>query len=332
MHKFSGPRDWADMRLFLAIAEHGSLSAAAHHLGLTQPSVGRRLTELEERFGTTLFVRTGRRMVLTDVGRSILNNAHAMEREMQAIERTVEVESTGLSGAVRITATEGIGSEWLAPELFPFSQQHPDIRLEIIVENRVVDLVNRDADIALRLNRPTEPELIGRKLVDLGLGLYASNAYLQRFPPLANREALFDSNDPKATHRFVTLSMQGAVTADDLAHGYLTEWLGRAPPQAPALVTNSPTAQLAAVRSGYGIGVLTHRWANMFPDLQRVLPDMEIGAMELWLVTHEDLRHSARIRAVADYLAERITAMRSLYEQGEGVPYDAFGTRQQDEI
>ncbi len=305
MHGKDPLRDWADIRLFLAILDRGSLVAAAEHLELTQPTVGRRLTAMEERFGTSLFVRAGRRMQLTDAGAAILDSARRMEREMLAIARSLEVQSTALCGEVTISATEGTGTEWLTPVLLDFHASYPEIRLKVQIENRAVDLIRREADIALRLGQPTQPDLIARRLVTVGFGLYASKGYLRRAPALNSLEDL-------QAHQFVGLQAAGAGMNSPLtfpASVLLQE--GNY-----VYLSNSSAAQLGAVQAGFGVGILSHRWAAIAGKLTRVLPDYTAGAIDLWLVTHEELRHSARIRAVFDFIADRAIADTDLFERG----------------
>lgn len=304
MHMNDSLRDWSDIRLFLAILDHGSLVAASEHLGLTQPTVGRRLAALEKRLDTPLFVRSGRRMQLTDSGAAILDSARRMEREMLAIERTVEVQAKGLCGEVTLSATEGTGTEWLTPALFAFHQQYPDIVVKVQIENRTVDLVHREADIALRLGRPTQPDLIARRLVTVGFGLYSTQKYLDQARPVTSIASLAD-------HQLVGLDMIGARIEPAASFPSKKKITGHY-----VYVTNSPAAQISAVRAGFGIGVLSHRWAAMVPSLQRVLPDYTPAEVELWLVTHEELRHSARIRAVSDFISERIIADTALFATG----------------
>ena len=304
MHRIDSLRDWADIRLFLAVLDHGSLVAASEHLDLTQPTVGRRLSALEGRLGTPLFVRSGRRMQLTDTGTAILDSARGMEREMLAIERTVEVQSKGLSGEVTISATEGTGTEWLTPALFAFHQLYPDIVVNMQIESRAVDLVHREADIALRLGRPTQPDLIARLLVTLGFGLYASQAYLDRAGPVKSTDSL-------ANHQLVGLHADRA-RSDPFSAFPSKEKI----PGHYVFMTNSATAQISAVRAGFGIGVLSNRWAATVRGLQRVLPDYTAAEMELWLVTHEELRHSARIRAVSDFVAKQIISDGAVFATG----------------
>ena len=304
MHDRNTLRDWADMRLFLAVLDHGSLVGASEALGLTQPTIGRRLAAMEERFGTPLFVRAGRRMQLTDAGAGILESARRMEREMLAIELSLEAHSTDLCGEVSISATEGTGTEWLTPVLHDFHQLYPQIVIKVQIESRAVDLLHREADLALRLGRPTQPSLIARHLVDVGFGLYASPRYLEQRGTPATLEELRD-------HDMVGLYLtQGRLV---LERAFPTE---ERLPGNYVYLSNSPTAQLAAVAAGFGIGVISRRWASMRGGLVPVIPDYTAARLELWLVSHEELRYSARIRAVSDFIAERLEADRSLFELG----------------
>ncbi|TDG11825.1 LysR family transcriptional regulator [Seongchinamella unica] len=301
MHSKDPLRNWADIRLFLAIHDEGSLVAASDVLALTQPTVGRRLAAMEERFGTPLFVRSGRRMQLTDAGAGILDSARRMEREMLAIERSLEVHSTALCGEVTISATEGTGTDWLAPVLFDFHQQYPEILVKVQVENRAVDLLHREADIALRLGRPSQPALIARHLTTVGFGLYASPAYLEHAGVPESIEAL-------KGHNLVALdSLQGTgpfSKGESLLEGNYV------------FLSNSLAALMSAIKAGFGIGGLSHRWVAMHGGFVRVLPDYTANELDMWLVTHEELRYSARIRAVSDFITERVLADRALFEHG----------------
>lgn len=304
MHGSDDLRDWADIRLFLAILDQGSLIAAAEFLGITQPTVGRRLAAMEERFETPLFVRSGRRMQLTDAGTSILESARRMEREMHTIKRSIEVQSKGLSGEVTISATEGTGTEWLTPVLFDFHQQYPDILVKVQIANRPVDLIHREADIALRLGRPTQAELIGRRLVTVGFGLYTSQSYI-------DKEGIPETLADLEKHSLVGLDMRGMNIEVDTVFPVEDRIEGNY-----VYLSNSPAGQFAAVLAGFGIGALSNRWAAMENRLIRILPAFTAYSVEMWLVTHEELRYSARIRAVADYIAERVLADAHLFEKG----------------
>ena len=297
-------RDWADIRLFLAVLDHGSLVGASEALELTQPTVGRRLSAMEERFGTPLLVRAGRRMQLTDAGAGILDSARRMEREMLAIELSLEAHSSALVGEVCISATEGTGTEWLTPVLHDFHQLYPQIIIKVQIESRAVDLLHREADLALRLGRPTQPSLIARHLVDIGFGLYASPEYLAKRGTPTTIEELSDHDMVGLDVMHSRITVEKAFPTDERLPGNYV------------YLTNSPTAQLAAVEAGFGIGVMSRRWVSMRGGLTSLLPDYTAAKVELWLVSHEELRYSARIRAVSDFIAERLEADRSLFEAG----------------
>ena len=301
------------MRMFLAIVDHGSLVAAAEHLGLTQPTLGRRLNALQKRFGAKLFVREGRRMVPTDTGHAIIDNARRMQRELVAIQRLVDDSASGLSGIVTVSATEGTGTEWLAPELTAFHRDYPDITLNLLIESRSVDIVLREADIALRLVEPSQPDLIARRLVKVGFGWYAQRDYLRRAAPIKSERDL-------AAHDVIGFLHAGNPMQVLPGASHALDDIGRF-----SVVTNSPAAQISAVRSGYGIGALSHRWATMFPELVNVLPGQNVAEKDMFIVTHEELRHSARIRAVYDFLTERVLAAEETF--ANGITHEEEGLR-----
>lgn len=284
--------DWADMRIFLAVLDNGSLGAAAESLNLSQPTVGRRLSALESRLGANLFARTGRRMLPTEVALTIEESARRMAHEMYAIERSVSGAAEGLCGLVTISATEGTGSEWLVRQLQPLRERYPDISIRLVIEARNADLVSREADIALRMSRPTQLDLIVRRLTEVGFGLYASKDYLKQVGGITD---VADLNRVD----WVVSEIHGRDLA--FAAGVFAE-LGVE--RRSVLATNSLAAQLSGVRAGLGVGVLSHLWATLSGGLIPVLPNLDVLELELYLVSHEDLRHSARIRAVADHIAE----------------------------
>ncbi len=308
MNKMSILRDWSDLALFLAIAEAGTLAAAGQRLGLSQPSVGRKLAALEDKTGVSLFIRSGRRMVLSDTGRTIIDAVRRVERDVLAIEGMIEGQTKGLSGEVVISAAEGLGSEWLAPELVEFQRRHPDIMINVQIENRRVDLLHREADIALRMGRPDEDDLIAQRLANLHFGLYARRGLIE------NPDSIRAITDLRPYPRVEFSTGRSLISAQrQFAQMVASEPAFDRP---PAYVTNSPAAHIAAVRAGLGVGVLSHRWASLYKDLVPVLPKLDLPAVELWIVTHQDLRHSARIRAVKDFIVERVDANRGYFEGG----------------
>jgi DNA-binding transcriptional LysR family regulator len=288
---YRDPVEWTALRDFLAVAESGSLSAAARRLGVSQPTLTRRMAALEERLGTELFLRTPRGLELTETGESILEPARHMEQQARNIEVAVTGRDRALAGPVRITATEGLAIDWLTPELAVFQRSHPEIEIQFLIRNTNVNLLEREADIAVRLGRPHQVDLVARKVGDLSYGLYAATSYLEdRGRP--------SGDDDLATH-------QAVVFDELLRHAQLGSWLEKSLGEARIVFrANSIQAQLAAMRAGYGIGAQAAFIAGRRPELERVLPDRQL-LLEIWLVTHPGLRRSARMRAVYDFLLDR---------------------------
>lgn len=284
--------EWSDIAIFLAIADEGSLSGAARRLGVSQPTVGRRLSALEESLASTLFVRTAKGLVPTDIGLTILENARRMNEEAQAIGRIADGSNRGLSGPVTISVAEGIAHLWLTPLLRDFLRIYPDIEIRIRVENEAADLVQREADVALRLFRPVQNSLIARKLAIIRRGIFASKDYLDRN---GRPESLADLRN----HAIIRAGdLRQAVWRNARAIGELE---GRT-----VLVSNSLETTLTALRAGLGIGIHALAWAGAYPELERLFPDLDLGETECWIVTHEELKTSARIRAIFDFISERM--------------------------
>lgn len=284
--------NWSSMKDFLAVAECGSLSEAARRLGVSQPTLTRRMAALEDSLKAELFRRSPRGLVLTDAGEALLAPARQMEEGAQAAELAVTGRDTNLEGLVRITATEGLALAWLTPTLADFRHEHPGIDIEVIVRNTALNVLRREADIALRLGRPQQAELVAKRICDLTLGLYASRAYLEE---MGRPETPADL----ASHRGVAFDEGDVYTG---AGSFLEKSLGDAHVVYRA---NTLGAQLAAIRAGLGIGGQTCFIAERDPDLVRVIPETVVR-FEIWLVTHPGLRRSARIRATYDFLAERL--------------------------
>jgi DNA-binding transcriptional LysR family regulator len=298
----SRPLDWTSLRDFLAVAESGSLSQAARVIGVSQPTLTRRMAALEDRLQAELFHRNPRGLELTEVGEAMLEPARQMQQDAQALEVAVSGRDQALAGAVHITATEGVAIEWLTPELAAFQRGHPNIEIHFLVQNARVDLLRREADIAVRLGRPRQADLMARRVGNLVLGLYASSAYLEEAGRPDRVEDLRD-------HRGVAFDENTASLGP--AH-WMQDNLGGA---RIAYRANSLQAQLAAIRAGYGIGGQACFIADPHHDLERVLPERE-RRIDLWLVTHPGLRRSARIRSVFDFLVARFEASAELFAGG----------------
>jgi DNA-binding transcriptional LysR family regulator len=258
------------------------------------------MAALEERLRTELFRRTPRGIELTEAGESILPSARQMEQEAHSVELAISGRDAALAGLVRVTATEGLGIHWLTPALAEFQLAHPAIEIQLLIQNQVLNLLQREADIAVRLSRPVQSDLVARKVGDLAFGLYASREYLEKRGRPAKPEDLarhrsvaFDE-----TARWVTgpgADLERALSAATVAYR-----------------ANSGQAQLAAIRAGCGIGAAVPFLAERHPELEQVLPELEIS-LEMWLITHPAMRRSARIRAVFDFLAVRFEKARELF-------------------
>jgi DNA-binding transcriptional LysR family regulator len=292
--------DWSHYRALLAVLREGSLSGAARALGLAQPTLGRQIGELEQSLGAALFLRSPRGLAPTDTARDIAPHAEAMAAAAGAMKRAASGGAGDATGVVRVTASEIVGAEVLPPLLAEFRRAHPGIKIELALSNRVEDLSRGEADIAVRMARPSQQALVARRVGSVGLGLYAHRRYLESAPPIPTLEALASAH---------------ALIGFDRETPFLRAFLERMPIRRDhfALRTDSDLAQLAAIRAGFGIGFMQHAIARRDPALVAILPKKIGIALEMWLVLHEDLRASRRLRLMMDHLSQGLSdhAMRS---------------------
>ena len=280
---------WNELRAFLAVMDEGSLSGAARVLAISQPTVRARIAALEDQLGIRLFTHAASGMVPTRQAEILLEHARAMQRASEALVRTVGAEPGEVAGTVRLSVSEFIGLEILPPILARLHARHPGLRLELSLSNRSANLLEREADIALRNVEPVQQALVIRKLPSVPLGFVAHPAYL------ASRGV------PQTIEDLGSHSMIGPDrTAAEVAR--FSTFLPALPPARLALRTDSHPAQLAAATAGLGIAVAQVPVATT-RGLVRVLPEITVGTIDTWIVTHEDLRHVPRIRAVLDHLA-----------------------------
>lgn len=297
--------EWSDIPVFLAVVDSGSHSGAARELGVSQPTVGRRLAAMEEKLGAPLFVRENGILNATSFGQTVLDHARRMQDEAGAIARAAVSRDSSLAGPVVFAASEGLGGDWLPRALAGFKRNNPDIIIELNIDNHVANLAQRQADIALRWNGPGKQQsLIGRRAVTIGAGLYAAKSYLDRMGRPDNVGDLAD-------HDAVGWSVTTKFTWPSIIDGQ------EAFPARTAFQANSPNALLSALAAGFGIGVYTHRMALRHNELERVLPEYDTS-LDLWIVTHEDVRRSARIRAAFDFTLEALEADTAHF--GSGAP------------
>jgi DNA-binding transcriptional LysR family regulator len=286
---------WDLYRSFLAVLRLGSLSAAARTLGLTQPTLGRHIAELEAALGQTLFVRSQSGVSPTDAAQSLAPSAEAMEAASAAFLRTASGGLDDAKGSVRLTASEFLGVEVLPAVLTEFRQTYPAIDIELAISDANQDLSRRDADIAVRMARPTQAALVARRLGDVGIGLYAHRRY-------AEHHGLPKSLGELATHTIIGFDSDVIALRMSRAGG-----LGVSR-EAFAFRSDNEHARLAALRAGFGIGPCQDGIARRDRDLVAVLPGEVRFDLEMWLVMHEDLRASRRVRLLYDHLAGALSA------------------------
>lgn len=283
--------NWDDLKYFLAMAEEGSLSAAARKLKVSQPTLSRRLVSLEEDVGSDIFVRTRSGLEMTPIGERLLDHARHMRDDVYSIERAITGHDSSLKGTVVISCVEMLGADWLVEKTVPFRRQYPGITVDIKVENTTSDLLRREADIAVRMFRPVQNDLIAKRVANMKYGYYATKQYLDKF---GTPDSLKDLDG----HEFI-------LPHDEiLAH--TSKYSGR--DQHPregniAFRSNSLISLESAVKNGFGIGAYSCLRAQDNPDLVRLFGDLTVYASDIWLVSHAELRRSARIRAMFDFLS-----------------------------
>ncbi|WP_321889879.1 LysR family transcriptional regulator [Paraburkholderia bannensis] len=279
--------DWENLRFFVAVAQTGSLSAAARQLKVDHATVGRRLSALEADLEMRLVDRLPRACQLTASGRQIVELAQRMEAEAFAIERLARAVQSPMHGKVTISVPPVLASNFFATTLGAFSQRHPGIQLAIASEAQRVSLGRREADLAVRLARPDEPRNVTRKLGTMPFALYARRDYAQAAHP--------------AEWAFIAYEARLA----DMPH---EQWLRAAAGERPIVCEVSDiSTQLAVARTGIGVAGLPVFMGDADPALQRLPWSGEAFSRDIWLVVHDDLRHSPPIRAVIDFVAEVVS-------------------------
>lgn len=281
--------DWEDQRAFLAVLEEGSLSAAARRLGVTQPTMRARLEALESALGTVLFTRSVRGLVPTEQALSLGAAARAMARASEAFVRAASAPPDRVAGRVRISVPQFIGQEVLPSMVAELRRRHPDLILEIELSDAVANILEQEADVAVRMQQPSQGALIARKVPPIELGFFAHVDYLAR---RGRPDTVADLDDHDLIgpdrHRY-DLAMLDAHGSDIPLERFVAR-------------VDSHPAQLALIRAGVGIGVTQCGVGRRDQSLRQVLPEVGLPPLETWIVTHEDLRSLPRIAAVFDYL------------------------------
>lgn len=298
--------DWNDLKLVLAVARAGSLTGGAKALGINHSTAFRRLNALETKIGVRLFERlAGGHYLPTESGTQAIVVAERVETETTGLGREIAGSDYRLTGRLRVTSSETLAYRLLTAELARFRAAHPGIEVELAIDNRILSLSRREADIALRVTRPKEPDLYGRKLADAAWTLYGASKLLKKLKLPAR-----GVNDLRALAAGPFIGWHS-----DAETIHAASWLEAAVP-APAIVyrTNSLINQLSAAKAGIGLAILPCYLGDAEPGIARVLTDpIKALERELWIVTHVDLKGTARIRAFLDLVGEGLAAQRKLF-------------------
>ena len=285
---------WELYRSFLGVLKEGSLSGAARTLGVAQPTIGRHVAALEKALGLALFTRSPTGLLPTDAALALQNHAEAMESTAAALERVAASQGEGVRGVVRVTASEVIGVEVLPPILARLHTRYPELKVELVLTNRVQDLLRREADIAVRMTPPRQESLVARRVGAVELGVYATREYLER----------------RGTPRNLSELAQHSIIGFDHASAFIRASSRSFPiysRESFSLRTDSDLARLALLRAGAGIGICQVPLAKRSDTLVRILQRQVSLPLETWITMHEDLRARAGCRAAFDALVEGLT-------------------------
>lgn len=287
--------DWNQVRAFLATVEEGSLSAAARRLGAAQPTIGRQIAALEAELGVALFERSGRSPVLTASGAQLVDHARAMADAATGLSLAALGQSTAIEGLVRITASDLMTVEVLPDALALLAERAPGVKIELIAANDLSDLIQREADIAVRHVRPMQSDLIAKLIRDETAQFYAATAYLERrgrpstLEELAGHDFISFGDEDLLIRELNKLNL--SLTSENFRHG-----------------SKNAFAAWALVRRGLGVAIMSDRLGGAAEEVEPVLPDMRPLSFPVWLVAHRELRSSRRIRVVWDVLEEVLSA------------------------
>lgn len=289
--------DWDRIRIFFSVAEAGSFTRAGDDLGLSQSAVSRQISALERELSAPLFHRHARGLILTEQGDLLLRAARDMRMRLETTRARLVETSERPSGELKVTATVGLGSIWLTQRMSEFLDLYPDVRVNLILTNEELDLAMREADVAIRLRRPAQPDLIQRRLFTVHFHAFASQEYIKRFGEPKSLEDL-------DAHRIVSLG------GDQPSYLLAVHWLSTAgrdgsEPRPYHFVVNNIAALKIAVETGAGIGVLPDYAVDGDNRLTQILRDVEMPSLDSYLVYAEEMRSVARVQAFRDFLVAK---------------------------
>lgn len=291
--------DWDKLRIFHAVADAGSLTHAGDALHLSQSAVSRQIRALEESLNTTLFHRHARGLILTEQGELLFDATTAMSKRLDTAEARIRDSEEEIFGELRVTTTIGFGSLWLAPRLPHLYEKYPDLKIDLMLEERVLDLPMREADVAIRMKEPSQADLVRRRLMGVRMRFYATPEYLAA-------HGTPDTLEDLAKHRMIFQNL--SVTQVQAGRVLVEELLSHNIPS--TLSVNNYFGVLQAVLADLGIGMLPDYVIQDFPHIVRILPEVESAEVPVFLAFPEELRQSKRIAAFRDFVTEEIIAYR----------------------
>jgi DNA-binding transcriptional LysR family regulator len=298
--------DWDKLRIFHAVADVGSLTHAGDVLHLSQSAVSRQIRALEESLNVTLFHRHARGLILTEQGELLFDATATMSKRLEAAEARIRDSEDEVFGELRVTTTTGFGTLWLAPRISRLYDRYPDLKIDLILAEQVLDLPMREADVAIRMKEPSQADLVRRRLMNVNMRFYATQAYLDKH----GAPKTFDDLDK---HRIISQSLTTRQVNESVA--WMKPLLSR--DKLSHLTINNYFGVLQAVLHDTGIGVLPDYVTDEVKDLVRVLPEEESKAIPVFLAFPEELRHSKRVQAFRDFVLEEIKTHRLHQSENE---------------
>ncbi len=287
--------DWDKLRIFHAVADAGSLTHAGDTLHLSQSAVSRQIRALEESLNTVLFHRHARGLILTEQGELLFDATKTMNKRIDAAAARIRDSEEEVFGELRVTTTTGIGTIWLAPRLYKLYETYPDLKIDLMMEERVLDLPMREADVAIRMKEPSQADLIRKRLMFVRIGLYATREYIAR-------HGAPETLDDMKNHRLIFQNPRSpqVLAGQNLVKELMTYEIGS------TLTVNNYFGVLQAAIHNLGIGMLPDYVTHAIDTMVRVLPDVESMEVPVYLAYPEELRHSKRIEAFRDFVEKEI--------------------------
>ncbi len=287
--------DWDKLRIFHAVADAGSLTHAGDTLHLSQSAVSRQIRALEESLNTVLFHRHARGLILTEQGELLFDATKTMNKRIDAAAARIRDSEEEVFGELRVTTTTGIGTIWLAPRLYKLYETYPDLKIDLMMEERVLDLPMREADVAIRMKEPSQADLIRKRLMFVRIGLYATREYIAR-------HGAPETLDDMKNHRLIFQNPRSpqVLAGQNLVKELMTYEI------VSTLTVNNYFGVLQAAIHNLGIGMLPDYVTHAIDTMVRVLPDVESMEVPVYLAYPEELRHSKRIEAFRDFVEKEI--------------------------